>query len=170
MYFWKYLKPVSIYGMYRMATASISILLPFLILPIIKKIKPEKLLKYSAISISGFLFLISGCVYYGMGAGKDNIVLVVGLITFLDCMVISSVMPLNIATQVFFQKNIKNEFRSRIMSVFNMLALSSIPLGNMFYGFLANIMPAYMCIFIASLAVLITYPLILYISKDKSLE
>lgn len=42
-----------------------------------------------------------------MGAGKDNIVLVVGLITFLDCLVISSVMPLNIATQVFFQKILK---------------------------------------------------------------
>ncbi len=159
-----------IYGIYRMVTAGISILLPLLILPIIKKIKPEKLLKYSAISIAGFLFLIGLCVYYGMGAGKDKIVLVVGLITFLDCLVISSVMPLNIATQVYFQKNIKNEFRSRIMSVFSMLALSSIPLGNMFYGFLANIMPAYMCIFIASLAVLITYPLILYISKDKSLR
>ena len=78
-----------IYGMYRMVTASISILLPFLILPIIKKIKPEKLLKYSALSIPGFLFLIGLCVYYGMGAGKDNIVLVVCLITFLDCLVIS---------------------------------------------------------------------------------
>lgn len=56
------------------------------------------------------------------------------------------------------------------MSVFSMLALSSIPLGNMFYGFLANIMPAYMCVFVASFAVLITYPLILHMSKDKSAE
>lgn len=39
------------------------------------------------------------------------------LITILDCLVISSVMPLNIATQVFFQKNIKNKYRSRITSV-----------------------------------------------------
>ena len=122
------------------------------------------------ISISGFLFLIAWCVCYGIGEGKDNIVLVVCLITFLDCLVISSVMPLNIATQLFFQKNIKNEFRSRIMSVFSMFALSSIPLGNMFYGFLANIMPAYIYIFIARLAVLITHPLILYISKDKSVR
>lgn len=93
--------------MFKTQYPGISILLPFLILPIIKKIKPKRLLKYSAISISGFLFLIACCVYYGMGAGKDNIVLVVGLITFLDCLVISSVMPLNIATQVFFQKILK---------------------------------------------------------------
>ena len=59
------------------------------------------------ISISGFLFLIAWCVCYGIGEGKDNIVLVVCLITFLDCLVISSVMPLNIATQVFFQKTLK---------------------------------------------------------------
>lgn len=159
-----------LYGLYRMITASISILLPFLILPIIKKIKPEKLLKYSALSISGFLFLIGLCVYYGMSIGENNILLVVGLITLLDCLVISSVMPLNLATQVFFQKNIKNEFRSRIMSVFRMLALSSIPLGNMFYGFLANIIPAYMCVFVASLAVFITYPLILYMLKEQSVN
>lgn len=156
-----------LYGIYKMATAGVSVVLPFLILPIIKKFKPEKLLKYSALSISAFLFLIAGCVYFGMNAGKENIFLSVCLITVLDCFVISSVMPLNIATQVFFQKNIKNEYRSRVMSVFSMLALSSIPLGNMFYGFLADIFPAYICVFIASFAVFISYPLIIYMSKEK---
>ena len=76
-------------------------------------------------------------------------------------------MPLNIATQVFFQKNIKNEYKSRIMSVFSMLALSSIPLGNMFYGFLADILPAYACVFIAGLAVFISYPMIVYMSRGE---
>lgn len=156
-----------LYGIYKMATAGVSIVLPFLILPIIKKFKPERLLKYSSLSISFFLFLIGICAYFGINGGKETVFLSVCLITIMDCLVISSVMPLNIATQVFFQKNIKNEYRSRIMSVFSMLALSSIPLGNMFYGFLADILPVYLCIFISSFAVLITYPLILYISKEK---
>ena len=158
------------YGAYRAATASVSIVLPFLILPIIKKVKPEKLLKYSSLSISTFLFLIGGSVYFGMNGGKENILVAVCLITVLDCLVISSVMPLNIATQVFFQKNIKNEYRSRIMSVFSMLALSSIPLGNMFYGFLADKFPAYTCVFIASLAVFISYPIIIFASREESLQ
>lgn len=158
------------YGAYRAATASVSIVLPFLILPIIKKVKPEKLLKYSSLSISSFLFLIGCSVYFGMNGGKENILVAVCLITVLDCLVISSVMPLNIATQVFFQKNIKNEYRSRIMSVFSMLALSSIPLGNMFYGFLADKFPAYICVFIASLAVLISYPIIIFASREESLQ
>lgn len=150
-----------------MVTAGVSIVLPFLILPIIKKFKPEKLLKYSTLSISAFLFLIGICVYFGMNGGEEKIFLSVSLITLLDCLVISSVMPLNIATKVFLQKNIKNEYRSRIMSVFSMLVLSSIPLGNMFYGFLADILPAYMCIFIASMAVFISYPIIMYVSIEK---
>lgn len=158
------------YGAYRAATASVSIVLPFLILPIIKKVKPEKLLKYSALSISAFLFLIGCSVYFGMNEGKENILVAVCLITVLDCLVISSVMPLNIATQVFFQKNIKNEYRSRIMSVFSMLALSSIPLGNMFYGFLADKFPAYTCVFIASLAVFISYPIIIFASREESFQ
>lgn len=91
------------FGIYRTATAGISIILPFLVLPIIKKYSPEKLLKYSALSISLFLLLISGCVYLG----RQNIYLSVILITILDCLIISSVMPLNIATQVFFQKILK---------------------------------------------------------------
>lgn len=156
-----------VYGIYKMVTAGVSIVLPFLILPIIKKFKPEKLLKYSALSISAFLFLIGVCVYFGMNGGEEKIFLSVSLITLLDCLVISSVMPLNIATKVFLQKNIKNEYRSRIMSVFSMLVLSSIPLGNMFYGFLADILPAYMCIFIASMAVFISYPIIMYVSIEK---
>lgn len=155
------------YGIYKMTTAGVSVVLPFLILPIIKKFKAENLLKYSALSISAFLFLISGSIYYGMNFGEDKIFWTVCLVTILDCLVISSVMPLNIATQVFFQNNIKNEYRSRIMSVFSMLALSSIPLGNMFYGFLADIFPAYICIFIASFLVFITYPLIKCLSKEK---
>lgn len=159
-----------LFGIYRTATALVSVIFPILIMPIIKKFKPHQLLKYSSITISIFLFLIGCCVYYGMNQGKENIFLIVCLITILDCFVISSVMPLNIATQVFFQKNIKNEYRSRIMSVFSMLALSSIPLGNMFYGFLADILPAYICIFIASLAVFITYPFIVYRSKKNFLE
>lgn len=158
-----------LYSIYKMATAGVSIVLPFLILPIIKKIKPEKLLKYSSLSISFFLFLIGICAYFGMNGEKKTVFLSVLLITILDCLVISSVMPLNIATQVFFQKNIKNEYRSRITSVFSMLALSSIPLGNMFYGFLADILPIYLCIFVSSFAVFITYPLILYMSKEKKI-
>ena len=156
-----------LYGYYRMATAGIGLIVPLLILPIIKKFKPEKLLKYSSLSISAILFLIGGCVYMGMKGGKEEIFVAVCLITVLDCLIITSVIPLNIATQVFFQKNIKNEYRSRIMSVFSMLALSSEPLGNMFYGFLSNMLPAYICIFIASGAVLTSYPLILYVTKDR---
>ena len=154
-----------VYGIYRMATAGVSIVLPFLILPVIKKFKPLTLLKYSAISISAILFLIGGCVYFGTNGG--NVFVTVCLITVLDCLIITSVMPLNIATQVFFQKNIKNEYKSRIMSVFSMLALSSIPLGNMLYGFLADILPAYACVFIAGLAVFISYPMIVYMSRGE---
>ena len=53
------------------------------------------------------------------------------------------------------------------MSVFSMLALSSIPLGNMLYGFLADILPAYACVFIAGLAVFISYPMIVYMSRGE---
>lgn len=60
-----------------------------------------------------------------------------------------------------------DEYRSRIMSVFSMLTLSSVPLGNMFYGFLANWLPAYLCAFIASFAVFLSYPLILYLTKER---
>ena len=154
-----------VYGIYKMATAGVGIVLPFLIFPIIKKFKTLILLKYSAISISTILCLIGGCVYFGTNGG--NTFVTVCFITALDCLIITSVMPLNIATQVFFQKNIKNEYKSRIISVFSMLVLSSIPLGNMFYGFLADILPAYACVFIVGLAVFISYPMIVYMSRGE---
>ena len=155
------------YGIYRTATAGVSIVLPFFLLPIIKKFQAKTLLKYAVLSISVILFLIGASVYFGMSGGRDKIFLATCLITLLDCLIITSVMPLNIATRVFFQKNIKDEYRSRIMSVFSMLTLSSVPLGNMFYGFLANWLPAYLCVFIASFAVFLSYPLILYLTKER---
>lgn len=88
-----------------MTTAGVSLILPLLLLPVIKRFEPEKLLKYSSLSISSFLFLIGLTVFYGMTIGTEKMFLVVFLITILDCLVISSVMPLNIDTQVFFQKN-----------------------------------------------------------------
>lgn len=155
-----------VYGVYRTITSLVSITLPFIILPVVKKFKPLKLLKYASLSIATCIFLMGAAVYYGSLDLENNAIISVILITVFDCLIISSVMPLNIATQVFFQKNIKDEYRSRILSVLRMLVLSSIPLGNMFYGFLANTFEAYICIFVGSLAVFITYPLILYLSRE----
>ena len=155
------------YGIYRTATAGVSIVLPFFLLPIIKKFQAETLLKYAVLSISAILFLIGASVHFGMSGGQDRIFFATCLITLLDCLIITSVMPLNIATRVFFQKNIKDEYRSRIMSVFSMLTLSSVPLGNMFYGFLAIFLPAYLCVFIASFAVFLSYLLIHYLTKER---
>lgn len=94
-----------LYAIYRMTTAGVSLILHLLFLPVIKRFEPEKLLKYSSLSISSFLFLIGLTVFYGMTIGTEKIFLVVLLFTILDCLVLSSVMPLNIDTQVFFQKN-----------------------------------------------------------------
>lgn len=52
------------------------------------------------------------------------------------------------------------------MSVFSMFVMSSIPLGNMFYGFLVNTLPVHICIIISSIAVFITYPMIIYMTKE----
>lgn len=153
------------YGIYRAINSGVALVLPLLVLPIVKKVEPDKLLKYTSISISFLLFLIAVSTYFGSKGNYSTSIAMVWIITFLGCLIICCVMPLNIATQVFFQKNIENQYRSRVMSVFRMLTLSSIPFGNMFYGFLVEFLPPYICILIASFLVFLTFPMTLTFLK-----
>lgn len=159
-----------VYGVYRTTISVVGMVVPIVILPFVKKFKRNTLLKYAVISISAFIFMIGICVYYGMHISKHNILFIVFLITLFDCLLISSVIPLNIASQIFFQKKLSNKYRSRVSSVFRTFAFSAIPLGNMFYGYLSDKLPAYICIFIASLLIIATYPLVIRLSARENIS
>lgn len=154
------------FGLYRSITSSMVLIVPILILPVVKKFKIEKLLSYVSLIISSCIFLIAILSYIGLAGDEKAKLVTVFIIAFFDCITIASVMPLNIATFVFFQEHIKDEYRSRILSVFKMFAMTSVPLGNMFYGFLSDRLPIYFVIGLAGFLVFIIYPCIRKLFSD----
>ncbi len=156
-----------IYGLYRAITASMVLIVPLLVLPIVKKCKTEVLLKNSSLIISICIFLIAVASYIGINGNEKVQVITIFVIAFLDCITIASVMPLHLSISVFYQKNIKDEYRSRIMSVSRMLSLSSIPIGSMFYGLLTDRIPIYYCLAIGAVGVFIVYPYIKHQFREE---
>lgn len=147
------------FGIYKSVTASMTIIVPFLIMPFVKKLKPDKVLKPALVIISVSIFLIAVASKFGLNANVSTKNIVLAIITFFDCLTIASIMPMHLAFSVYMHKNVKSECKSRVMSVIRMLSIASVPLGSMFYGIILEFIPVYISIAIAAITIMVTVPL-----------
>lgn len=144
-------------GLYRAVTSSMVILVPIFVLPVIKKSSTEDLIKRATFVIAICLAVIAGLVYFGEEGQEELRLVSMVCIAIFDCMTIAIIMPVHMSLSVYFQRNIPEKYRSRIMSVSSLLSLASIPLGNMFYGFLADRFPVWISVLFASLSIGLCY-------------
>ncbi len=158
------------YGIYRSITASMVIFVPFLVLPVVKRVPTKKLVIGASIFVSLTLFVLAFLVYrvYAVGASMHRWFVI--LITVIDCSVIAVMMPVQMSVAVMYQKRIKDEFRSRVFSVSRMLSMGAIPLGNMFFGVLTDLLPPYVNFAVAGSGVFICHLLYHHAFRYESQE
>lgn len=156
------------YGLYRSITASMVIIVPLLVVPLVKKVKTSKLVINSTLIVSLVLFLIAALTRYVFAAGQSTYTFFKITVTVLDCITIAAVMPVHLSVSTLYYTIIPNEYRSRVLSVVRMLTMIAIPLGNMFFGILTDRLPPYINIAIAGAAILGCY--FLYRKAFKNLS
>ena len=153
-----------VYSLYLAATACVGIFVPFLAIPITKRYSPESIL-YVAISAEAFLMALMALTVFLYGISYENMRFLIVSITLLACFSVAFMTTCNISTSTFFQTTIPDEFRSRVMSVFLMVVLTSVPLGQLAYGLLSDCLPSYAPIFISTIGLTVCAILIKKICK-----
>lgn len=147
----------TIYGVYRSITASMVIFVPFLVLPIVKRVSTKKLVLGSSLYVSMTLFVLAFLVQRVYSVGSSMHRWFVILITVIDCSSIAVMMPVHMSVAVMYQKRIADEFRSRVFSVARMFSMVMIPLGNMFFGVLTDLFPPFVNFVVAGSGIFVCH-------------
>ena len=127
----------AVYALYRTTIASIGIVVPLVAVPLVSRTSPAKVLTVSmgvcTAALAGITLVVSM-----WPDGIQDPYLVIILITLLDCIGVATIIPANMAIGICLQKDTPEKYRSRIISVFRMFALTSVPLGQLFYGYITD--------------------------------
>lgn len=83
------------------------------------------------------------------------------IVTGLMMLIVSAITIMNIASTITIKKNIPEAMLGRIISVIQLCAVISIPLGQLFYGFLADYFPLAVACMISAVGLCATYAIMM---------
>ena len=140
------------YGLYGSITASMSLIVPMIVVPIIKKVSAEKLFTYATMMIAVEILGIGVAAFCGVN-GMIPIMASVVMITVLDCMTIATAIPMQMASSILRQTNVKKEMLGRVSSVIRMAAIAAAAAGEMLFGVLNDMTYVWLPIFVGAAGV-----------------
>ncbi len=123
------------YGLYNSVTASTTIWVPLLVIPLVQKLKPDKIFRTSTKLIAAEIALIGAFAYMGVAHILPIYVTVIA-ITILDCMTIAEAIPMQMAGSILLQTGIDEKYLGRVSSVIGMVTSISIAAGEFLFGIL----------------------------------
>lgn len=129
-------------GGFEAINSIIYTIIPITLMGIIRKMNPIKHLTFILKIMSLSLSLCSVTLIF-LHKNKENNLLIAGVILMLTCILIASVIIINIMNSVIFQIIIPDTFIGRFYSVMRMISTISIPISQVFYGFLSDYTPMY---------------------------
>lgn len=140
------------YGLYCSVTASMSMLVPMFVVPIVKKYPAGKIFWIATMLIGIEIAGIGGLAYAGLQGMLPITVVVVG-ITILDCMTIAEAIPMQMSSSVLLQTNVKQEVLGRVSSVVKMVSIAAVAAGEMLFGYLNDTINVWVPIFVGAIGV-----------------
>lgn len=126
------------YGLYCTVTSSMSLVIPLLALPVVKKYEPRRIYTVSTALIAIEIALIGLLAFLGVSQIMP-VLLTVALITILDCMTIAEAMPMQLSTSIMIQTRVGKEMLGRVWSIVRVISVASISLGQMIFGILIEV-------------------------------
>lgn len=121
-------------AMFNAALGAAGLLAPFAAMCFIKDEAEDKAnLKGTAFS-GVLLVLLSAILYFKPHTGTKFLYIITGFMM----LIVSAIIIMNIASTITIKKSIPEEMLGRMISVIQLCAVISIPLGQLFYGFLAD--------------------------------
>lgn len=141
-----------LYGIYNSVTSSVSLIVPFFALPIVRKFKPRAIYATCTMLIAIELAFIGVAAALGVYGAIPTAASVI-LITILDCITIAEAIPMQITYATMIQTSVEKEVLGRVTSVVRMVSLASISLGELLFGALNDAVGVVQPIFLGALGV-----------------
>lgn len=128
------------YALYNILRGVMGIIVPLLSIPFLKKKSEGAVIKNCMAVLAMLMLSLSIVVIPGVSQILDDIHILVICITVAVLMNMLLIL-MNISTTVVFKKRVKLEYIGRVASIINLLAMISIPVGQLVFGYLADSKP-----------------------------
>ena len=141
-----------VYSTYCSITAAVSMVVPLIAVPIVKKFKPNKLFYMATLSIAGGILLIGITALFGIYHLIPVAVSIV-LITVFDCMTIAAAIPMQMTSSIMLQTGVEKNILGRVSATLRMVSIASGAIGEMVFGVLNDATWVWLPIFLGSAGV-----------------
>lgn len=140
------------YGLYCSITSSMSMIVPLLAVPIVKKYPAQRVYTTCISLIAAEIAAISLMAFLGVN-GHIPVMVSVAAITVLDCMTIAEAIPMQMSSSAMIQTGVKKELLGRVTSVIRMVSIAATALGDMLFGVLNDVTVVWFPILVGALGV-----------------
>ena len=141
-----------VYSTYCSITAAVSMVVPLIAVPIVKKYTPNKLFFIATLSIAGGILMVgitAVCGIYQIMPVAASIV----LITVFDCMTIAAAIPMQMTSSIMLQTGVEKNILGRVSATLRMVSIASGAVGEMLFGVLNDATWVWLPIFLGSAGV-----------------
>ena len=141
-----------VYSAYCSVTSAVSMIVPLIAVPIVRKYPANKLFFAATLTISVCILLIGLCAVCGIYQILPVMISVV-LITILDCMTIAAAIPMQMTSSIMLQKGVEKNVLGRVSAMMRMVSIASVAAGEMIFGMLNDATWVWLPIFLGSAGV-----------------
>lgn len=140
------------YGLYCSVTSSMSLIVPMLAVPLVKKHEPAHIFAAATTVIAAAIAGIALAAFLGI-QNILPVMLTVVVITLLDCCTIASAIPMQLSASIMMQTSVEQRMLGRVWSIVRMVSLASISLGEMLFGAVIDLTNVWLTILLGAVGV-----------------
>lgn len=161
------------YGIFQAILLSGMVIAPFVCTLFLKNVSFKKVIYVNTAIIGIVIGIVSVAVsplYMNLFNSKFIPYITLALLSLVMVILVASV---NIFIGTIFQKEVPTDMMGRVGAVMNTLCMAATPVGQMAFGTLFDIQPAYIVVFPAALILLFSsfvYRRLTYVKEDKNID
>lgn len=141
-----------IYSTYCSVTSIVSMIVPVLAVPLVKKYPANKLFFAATMTIAAGIFFIGICAILGVYKIMPVMTSII-LITILDCVTIAAAIPMQMTSSVMLQTGVGKNILGRVSATLRMISIVSSATGEMLFGLLNDMTFVWLPIFLGAFGV-----------------
>lgn len=146
---------VDLYAMFNMVLGVAGLIAPFLAMVFISDQDERRANKGGTLVSAVILLCLIGVLRYGKNALSANGTLYA--VTVAMALLVAVITIMNIATSITFKKQIPEQMMGRVLSVLQLCAAVSVPLGQLFYGLCTDRFPIELSLLISVIGLAVTF-------------
>ena len=141
-----------VYSAYCSVTAAMSMIVPLLAVPLVRKYPAKKLYFAATLTIAGGILLIGVCAVLGVYQIIPVASSIV-LITLFDCVTIAAAIPMQMTSSIMLQTGVEKTVLGRVSATLRMIGIASGAIGEIVFGLLNDATWVWLPIFLGAAGV-----------------